>query len=295
MKISSALERIRVPAGRARLALRPEQRPGWRPAGLAKGGAARRLARGVERLAALQERLWAEDRRAVLVVLQGMDAAGKDGVIRHVMSGLNPQGCEVRSFKAPSAEELDHDYLWRVTRALPERGRIGIFNRSHYEEVLVVRVHPELLAAQRLPPGAAGPGTWRRRFREINAFERRLADNGTLVLKFFLHVSREEQRRRFLERIRTPAKNWKFSAADLRERGRWEDYRRAYHAMLAATSTPWAPWHVVPADHKWVTRLLVAEALIGGLEGLGPSFPALSREQRAALREAGRALERPGA
>ena len=218
------------------------------------------LAEGIERLAELQERLYANDRWSVLIVLQAMDAAGKDGVIKHVMSGINPQGCEVHSFKQPSAEELQHDFLWRVAQRLPANGRIGIFNRSHYEEVLTVRVHKELLERQKLPKKLVGKDIWQQRFDDIRAFERHLARNGTLILKFFLNVSREEQRKRFLDRIDEPAKRWKFSMGDVAERKLWAKYMAAYEDMIRQTSTPEAPWFVVPADHKWFTRLVVAGA-----------------------------------
>jgi PPK2 family polyphosphate:nucleotide phosphotransferase len=241
------------------------------------------LAAGVEALAEIQERLWAQDRWALLVVFQAMDAAGKDGAIRHVMSGVNPQGCQVAAFKAPSAEELDHDYLWRCQKHLPERGRIGIFNRSHYEEVLVVRVHPDLLARQKLPPGLVDDGIWERRYRAIRDFERHLGENGMVVRKFFLHVSKEEQRKRFLERIDDPAKNWKFAPGDVAEREHWDDYRRAYENAIRATATPGAPWYVVPADRKWFTRLVVAAALVEALAGLDLALPRLDEAQIAEL------------
>jgi PPK2 family polyphosphate:nucleotide phosphotransferase len=255
-----------------------------------KNRARKLLAEGVEGLTELQDRLYAQDRWAVLLVFQALDAAGKDGAIEHVMSGVNPQGCQVASFKAPSDEELDHDYLWRCQRHLPERGRIGIFNRSYYEEVLVVRVHPEMLERQKLPKGLAGPGIWRRRFGEIRDFERHLGANGTLVRKFFLHVSREEQRRRFLARIEDPAKNWKFSARDVAEREHWDAYQEAYEKAIRATATPEAPWYVVPADHKWFTRLVVAAAVIDALATVDPRYPELSAEARRALEAAGERL-----
>ena len=215
------------------------------------------LAEGIERLAELQERLYANDRWSVLIVLQAMDAAGKDGIIKHVMSGINPQGCEVHSFKQPSAEELQHDFLWRVAQRLPTNGRIGIFNRSHYEEVLTVRVHKELLAREKLPKNLVGKELWQQRFDDIRAFERHLARNGTLILKFFLNVSKDEQRRRFLARIDEPAKRWKFSFADVAERKLWDEYMHAYDDLIRQTSRPEAPWFVVPADNKWFTRLVV--------------------------------------
>jgi PPK2 family polyphosphate:nucleotide phosphotransferase len=241
------------------------------------------LAEGVAALAEWQERLYAADRWSALFIFQAMDAAGKDGAIKHVMSGVNPQGCQVASFKAPTAEELDHDYLWRCQRHLPERGRIGIFNRSYYEEVLVVRVHPEFLDGQRLPSKPSGEALWEERFRQIRQFERHLGTNGTRVVKFFLHVSREEQKKRFLERIERPEKNWKFSAGDVKERGHWKEYMAAYEAMIRKTATPDAPWYVVPADHKWFTRLVVAAAAVDTLGGLDPEYPGISAKQRQEL------------
>ncbi len=248
------------------------------------------LAACVKRLSELQEKLYAHDRWSVLAVFQAMDAAGKDGAIKHAMTGINPQGCQVHSFKAPSAEELDHDFLWRIARALPERGRIGIFNRSHYEEVLVVRVHTEYLQAQRLPDGLAGDKLWQQRFESIVNFERHLARNGTAICKFFLNVSRKEQKKRFLERIDDPAKNWKFSMGDVVDRARWNDYMAAYEDMIRNTSTPQAPWYVLPADHKWFTRLAVVAALIDTMERLNPAFPVLDEAARAKLQSARAAL-----
>jgi PPK2 family polyphosphate:nucleotide phosphotransferase len=234
-----------------------------------------RLQRDIEVLSELQEKLYAQDRWALLLIFQAMDAAGKDSTIKHVMSGVNPQGCQVYSFKAPSDEELDHDFLWRTACRLPERGRIGIFNRSYYEEVLVVRVHPELLARQRLPAGLLTRNIWRERHEDINAFEQYLARNGVVVRKFFLHVSREEQRERFLERLERPAKNWKFSLDDVRERRHWDKYMTAYEDMIRRTSSPHAPWYIVPADHKWFSRLVVVSAIIDTLRSLDLTFPAL--------------------
>jgi PPK2 family polyphosphate:nucleotide phosphotransferase len=257
-----------------------------------KQHAAERLARGIEQLVDLQTRLYAHDRWAVLLIFQAMDAAGKDSAIKHVMSGLNPQGTQVVSFKRPSDEELDHDYLWRAATALPERGRIGIFNRSYYEEVLVVRVHPEVLGRQKLPAPLVTKHLWKERYEDINAFERYLSRNGTRICKFFLHVSKDEQRRRLLQRLDEPSKNWKFELADLDERDRWSDYTRAYERMLSATSTEHAPWLVVPADHKWFTRLAIADAVIEALDGLDLAFPRLSRTQRAALAAGRTRLER---
>jgi len=255
-----------------------------------KTRAQRELARGIERLSALQERLYAQDLWAVLLVFQAMDAAGKDGTIKHVMSGINPQGCQVHAFKSPSAEELDHDFLWRCAVRLPERGRIGIFNRSYYEEVLVVRVHPELLDRERLLDALRGPGLWQQRYEDINAFERHLSRNGTRVLKFFLHVSRGEQRERFLERLDTPDKRWKFSAADVAERGHWGEYQKAYEEMITATATEDAPWYVVPADRKWFARYVVAEVVISELERLRLAFPKVGAAQEKELKRLRAAL-----
>ena len=237
------------------------------------------LSEDVSELSDAQELLYAADSWSVLVVLQAMDAAGKDGTIRHVMSGVNPQGCQVFSFKQPSSEELDHDFLWRCNKALPERGRIGIFNRSYYEEVLVVRVHPEILLHQRIPNGPQGEDLWKARFEDINNFEQHISRNGTKIVKIFLNVSREEQRERFLERIENPEKHWKFSAADVKERAYWDDYMHAYEEMIQATSTEWAPWHVIPADHKWVSRAIVANLLTTTIQNLGMSYPKTSTEK----------------
>ena len=242
-------------------------------------------------LAEVQELLYADDRYALLVVFQAMDAAGKDGTIKHVMSGVNPQGCQVFSFKKPSAEELDHTFLWRYMKCLPERGRIGIFNRSYFEDVLVVKVHPELLETQKLPPGKRGKAFWKARYDDINSFERHLVRNGTVVLKFFLHVSKEEQRKRFLERLTRPDKHWKFSHADLAERAHWDDYVEAYQDAISATSTKWAPWYIVPADNKWATRAIVADIIVSTLKGLDLKYPELDEEQLKVLGEARRQLE----
>jgi PPK2 family polyphosphate:nucleotide phosphotransferase len=239
----------------------------------------------------LQDRLYAQDRWAVLLIFQAMDAAGKDSTIEHVMSGVNPQGCQVFSFKAPSAEELDHDYLWRTVRCLPERGRIGVFNRSYYEEVLVVRVHPEILAKQKLPPELVGKGIWKERFEDINAFERYLSRNGTVIRKFFLHISKEEQKQRFLERLEDPEKHWKFALEDVEKRRHWDDYMKAYEEMLEATSTETAPWYIVPADRKWLMRLAVADLIVETLEGLKLEYPRVSEEKKAELAKARQALE----
>jgi len=257
----------------------------------AKEHAKKTLEGGIVRLAELQEKLYAQDRWAILIILQAMDAAGKDSTIKHVMSGVNPQGCQVNSFKTPSAEELQHDFLWRTTHSLPERGKIGIFNRSYYEEVLAVRVHPELLARERIPAQLVLDNIWKKRFDDINAFEHHLSANGIVVLKFFLHLSKKEQRRRFLERLEEPEKNWKFSMSDVLERQHWEKYMRAYEDMIRNTSTKHAPWHVVPADHKWFARLVVAEATIDALESLDLSFPKIDAERRKELKDARAALE----
>ncbi len=237
------------------------------------------LATGIEALAELQDKLYAQDQWAVLLIFQAMDAAGKDGAIKHVMSGINPQGCQVHSFKAPTSEELDHDFLWRCSKNAPERGRIGIFNRSYYEETLVVRVHPEILQKQKVPRELLTKRLWDERHQDIRSFERYLARNGVLVRKFFLNVSKEEQRRRFLARIDTPEKNWKFSAADAHERGFWDDYQRAYEDTIRQTATEDAPWYVVPADNKWFTRVIVAAAVIDALASLDLAYPEVGEEQ----------------
>lgn len=241
------------------------------------------LGLGVDVLAELQDVLYAQDRWSVLLIFQAMDAAGKDGAIRHVMSGVNPQGCQVYSFKGPSSEDLDHDYLWRCMKCLPERGRIGIFNRSYYEEVLAVRVHPEYLKNQKLPDGLVDKDIWKNRFEEIRNFEQYLTQNGTLVRKFFLHVSKGEQKNRFLERLEDPDKNWKFSANDLGARKYWNDYMDAYEQVIRNTATKYAPWYVVPADNKWFTRVVVASAVIEGLDSLKMSYPKVSKEKRKEL------------
>jgi PPK2 family polyphosphate:nucleotide phosphotransferase len=257
-----------------------------------KEHAQKKLEHGIARLAELQEKLYAQDRWAFLLILQAMDAAGKDSTIKHVMSGVNPQGCQVNAYKTPSAEELEHDFLWRTSRSLPERGKIGIFNRSYYEEVLVVRVHPELLAREKVPGPLVSEDIWQKRFEDINAFERYLSRNGIVVLKFFLHLSKKEQKKRFLERLDAPEKNWKFSVSDALERQHWEKYMRAYEDLIRNTSTKHAPWYVVPADHKWFTRLVVAEATINAMENLDLSFPKMDAEKRKELKAARAALER---
>jgi PPK2 family polyphosphate:nucleotide phosphotransferase len=248
------------------------------------------LAEGMGRLSELQERLYADGRWAVLIVLQGMDAAGKDGVIKHVITGVNPLGCEVHAFKAPSAEELAHNFLWRAGRWLPERGRIGIFNRSHYEEVLVVRVHRELLARQKLPPSVTKKNIWKHRFQDIRTFEHQLARNGTLVLKFHLRISKVEQRKRFLARLDEPAKRWKFSASDIAERKYWDDYMAAYEEMIRETSTDYAPWYVIPADHKHVAWVVVSAAIVEALKALKPTYPKISGKALNELKKSERAL-----
>jgi len=242
------------------------------------------LLQGVQRLRELQDRLYAQDCWSVLLIFQAMDAAGKDGTIKHVMSGINPQGCQVFSFKAPSNEELDHDYLWRAVRALPERGRIGIFNRSYYEEVLVVKVHEELLKAQKLPPSLVTKDIWRERYEDIENFERYLSRNGVIIRKFFLHVSKEEQRQRFLSRLREPEKNWKFSMADAKERNCWDAYQEAYEDAIRHTASDVAPWYVVPADHKWFTRLVVSAAVVDALEELDLTYPVVDAHKREELK-----------
>ena len=262
---------LRVPPG-SEVKLSRDHDPGY-TGPVTRPRAASLLAEGVELLADYQDRLAAQDTFGVLLVLQGIDAAGKDGTIKHVMSGVNPQAVEVRSFKQPSAEELDHDFLWRCQRALPGRGRLGIFNRSHYEEVLVVRVHPALLAAERMP-AVADSEVWKRRYREINDWEHYLVDNGIHVVKVMLNLSKREQAKRFLKRIDHPDKNWKFSPSDVRERHYWDDYQRAFEDMLSHTSTEWAPWYVVPADHKWFTRLATAAILVTALDAVNPRYPA---------------------
>ncbi|MBN8248030.1 MAG: polyphosphate kinase 2 family protein [Verrucomicrobia bacterium] len=248
------------------------------------------LAIGVDALAELQDMLYAQDRWSVLLIFQAMDAAGKDGAIKHVMSGVNPQGCQVFSFKAPTSEDLDHDFLWRCMRCLPERGRIGIFNRSYYEETLVVRVHPELLEHQRLPPALVTRRIWDERFQDIRCVERYLARNGVAICKFFLHVSRKEQKKRFLERVEKPEKNWKFSSADVRERGFWKEYHDAYEDVIRETATPHAPWYVVPADNKWFTRVVVAAAVIETLTRLDLHYPKVGKDKLKQLAAARQSL-----
>jgi PPK2 family polyphosphate:nucleotide phosphotransferase len=288
-RIADFIAPLRVEPGR-KVVLPKDFDPGFCPPGLTKETGQEQLQRGIEVLSEYQDRLAAQDVYGVLFCLQAMDAAGKDGTIRHVMSGVNAQGVHVTSFKVPSVEELDHDYLWRYARALPRRGEIGIFNRSHYEEVLVVRVHPEVLGRQNLPVHAH-EGIWKRRYDEINNWERYLVDNGIAVVKVFLNVSSDEQRRRFLERIDHPHKNWKFSAADIAERQHWDAYQAAYSEMLSHTSTPWAPWYVVPADRKWFMRMCAAAILGHTLISIDPHYPTVSPEVRHQLAAARAELE----
>jgi PPK2 family polyphosphate:nucleotide phosphotransferase len=292
------IDLFRVPSGKTvRL---KDYNPGWKQTDefkdfgkdALKERAKQVLEQNLADLGEAQSLLYADDRYAVLIVLQAMDAAGKDGTIKHVMSGVNPQGCQVFSFKKPSAEELDHNFLWRYMRCLPERGRIGIFNRSYYEDVLVVKVHPELLGRQ-LPreKEKIGKKFWEARYEDINGFERHLVRNGTLILKFFLNVSKDEQKRRFLERLDRPEKNWKFSPSDMAERGFWDKYMEAYEDALGATSAEWAPWYVIPADHKWVTRAVVADIITTAIRGLDLKYPEVTAEQRKRLAEARKNLD----
>jgi len=256
-----------------------------------KNDALEELGADIQELMKLQDVLYAQDSYALLIVIQGMDASGKDSAIKHIMSGVNPQGCQVTSFKAPSAEELDHDYLWRCMQAVPERGNIGIFNRSHYEEVLVVRVQPELLQKQKLPAPALKGDIWKRRFKDINNYEKYLANNGIVILKFFLNVSRREQKRRFLQRIDQPDKNWKFSFDDVAKRGDWKAYQKAYEDILSNTSKPWAPWFVIPADHKWFSRAAIANIVVKKLQELKLRYPEMAAEKKKDLQKAKQMLE----
>ncbi len=289
-QIAKFIEGLRVTPG-SRVTLAKDFDPGFKGPFVKKKDGSELLRRGVEILAEYQGRLAAQDTYGVLVVLQALDAAGKDGTIRHVMSGVNPQGVNVHSFKVPSAEELAHDYLWRCAKRLPARGEIGIFNRSHYEEVLVARVHPENLDRQRLPSRSKGPGVWKRRYREINDWERYLSDNGFVIVKMFLNLSKEEQRIRFLKRIDQPEKNWKFSASDARERARWDDYQKASSDMLSNTSTHWAPWYVIPADHKWYARICASAILADTLMSINPQYPTVSEKAERELQVARKELE----
>ena len=295
-----AIEHFRVPAGKE-VDLK-DYDPGWVPKWAKtkedkegkkamKRQALDILEENKQKLANVQELLWASDTYSMLIILQGMDAAGKDGVISHVMSGVNPQGCQVSGFKTPSQEELNHDFLWRYAKVLPERGRIGIFNRSYYEDVLIVKVRPEVLETQKLPPGPRDESFWSQRYDDINAFERHLERNGTVILKFFLNVSKERQRQRLLKRLETPDKYWKFSFTDVSEREKWNQYMKTYEEVLNQTSTKWAPWYVIPADKKWVTWASVSEILTSQIEDLGLKYPVLNKEQTTAYREAKAKLE----
>ena len=280
---------LRVPPGK-KIDLRRDFNPGATGTLDSKIEATERLAEGLDLLVDYQDRLFSQDVFGVLLVLQGIDAAGKDGTVKHMMSGVNPQGVVVESFKQPSADELAHDFLWRYQARLPDRGRIGIFNRSHYEEVLVVRVHPELLEAERLPPSMRSGEVWKERYRQINDWEHHLSDNGIMVVKVFLNLSKDEQARRFLQRIDDPKKNWKFSPSDVYERQYWDEYQSAFEEMLNHTSTEWAPWHVVPADHKWFTRLATAGVLISALADIDPQYPAVAPEVLEEMAKARRSL-----
>jgi PPK2 family polyphosphate:nucleotide phosphotransferase len=292
-RIEDLIEKLIVPPGK-KVDLRKDYDPAFKADYLDKQEAEGLLAEGIQRLAEFQDKLYAQDNYSLLIVLQALDAAGKDGTIKHVMTGLNPQGTQVTSFKAPSAEEMNHDYLWRHVKALPQRGQIGIFNRSYYEELLIARVHPNILAAAKIPAALKDKKIWTRRFAEINNFEKFLVDNGTVVLKLFLNVSKEEQGRRFMERITLPEKNWKFSAADLAERDCWDDYQAAYEDVFNHTSTEWAPWYVLPADHKWFTRLAAAGVIYATLDGLGLAYPTVNEQQTQALAAAKVKLEAQG-
>ena len=283
--LEKLVNELKVPPGR-KIDLQKEYDPGSVDDSITKQNAQKKLETGIQNLAEQQDKLYAQNTFALLINLQAMDAAGKDSTIKHVMSGVNPQGVQVKSFKVPSAEELDHDYLWRNFKELPNRGHIGIFNRSYYEEVLAVRVHPEFLDRQQLPPYLKGSDIWERRYEEINNFEKYLTNNGIVVLKFFLNVSKEMQKKRFLERVEQPEKNWKFSAADILERQHWDAYMEAYEEMFNHTSTPWAPWYIIPADHKWFTRFAVVSVINHTLEGLKLSYPEVSPEQKTALLKA---------
>jgi PPK2 family polyphosphate:nucleotide phosphotransferase len=289
-RLAEAIAPLRVAPG-TKVDLAKDFDPGYKAGFVKKSDGDELLAEGVRLLDEYQERLAAQDRYGLLVVLQALDTGGKDGTIRHVMSGVNPQGVRVTSFKQPSAEELDHDYLWRYARALPRRGEIGIFNRSHYEELLVVRVHPEILEGEKLPTESARDGLWKRRYRQINDWERYLTENGICIVKLLLNLSKEEQRERFLRRIDLPDHNWKFSPADIKERAFWDDYQHAFSEMLSHTSTEWAPWHVIPADRKWFARIAVSAVIANSLIDLDPQFPKVDDEQRARLAEIRTELE----
>ncbi len=294
MRIAKFIEPFRVAPGRT-VTLAEDFDPRYQDGLAGKANGRAFVEEGIALLSSLQDRLAAQNTWGLLVVLQALDAAGKDGTIRHVMSGVNPQGVKVSSFKVPSTEELDHDYLWRYGKQLPARGQIGIFNRSHYEEVLVVRVHPENLDRQRVPETAKGADVWKRRYREINDWERYLQDNGIKVVKLFLNVSKDEQRARFLKRIEVPEKNWKFSPADVAERGRWDDYQHAFSEMLSHTSTEWAPWYVIPADRKWFARAAASAVIVDALAGIDPQYPVVAEEVRRQLARVKSELEAEGA
>ncbi|HEY9639362.1 MAG TPA: polyphosphate kinase 2 family protein [Coleofasciculaceae cyanobacterium] len=281
---------LQVPPSK-KISLRKDYDPDYTASYSNKADAAGKLQEDIEALAKYQDILYAQNTYALLILFQAMDAAGKDGTIKHVMSGVNPQGCQVFNFKAPSSEELDHDYLWRCFRALPERGRIGIFNRSYYEEVLVARVHPEILERQQLPDRLKDKHIWNRRFEEINNFEKYLVNNGIIVLKFFLNVSKEVQKKRFLDRIQLSEKNWKFSESDAKERAFWDDYMNAYEDVFNHTSTEWAPWYIIPADHKWFTRLAVATVIVNQLKALNLKYPTVNEAHKQELVEAKALLE----
>jgi len=288
MKTDKLASTFRVDSGK-RFSLKdfdPADTGHWR----SKEHAQEALQQSIQRMAELQDKLYAQNRWAVLLIFQAMDAAGKDGVIKHVMSGVNPQGCQVFSFKAPSDLELQHDFLWRTTRCLPERGHIGIFNRSYYEEVLVVRVHPEILKGEKTPETLIGKNIWEERFEDIRSFERHMARSGTVIRKFFLHVSKKEQRRRFLARLDEPEKNWKFSAADIRERQCWDAYQEAYEEMIRNTTSEHAPWYVVPADNKWFTRLVASTVIVSTLESLDLAYPKVDEAKRKELEAAKKQL-----
>ncbi len=291
-KLDDLIRPFIVPPGH-KISLAKDHDPAYKAHYLKKSEAESELQEGIEALAKYQDMLYAQNTYALLIIFQAMDAAGKDSTIKHVMSGINPQGCQVHSFKVPAGEELDHDYLWRCSKALPERGQIGIFNRSFYEEVLVTRVHPDILEQRQLPPGLINKHIWAHRFEEINNFEKYLTSNGTIILKFFLNVSKEEQKKRFLERIDLPEKNWKFSVNDAKERMLWHDYMVAYEEMFNHTSTEWAPWYVIPADHKWFTRLVVADIIYSRLKELNLSYPKVSEAKHEELLQAKVILEIP--
>jgi PPK2 family polyphosphate:nucleotide phosphotransferase len=284
------IDRLIVPSGKT-ISLAKDYDPAYKINDLAKENANELLQEAIAQMTELQDKLYAQNTYGVLIVFQALDAAGKDGTIKHVMSGINPEGCDVHSFKTPSAEELNHDYLWRAAKVLPERGRISIFNRSYYEEVLVVRVHPDFLAKQKIPGKDQGKNLWKKRFEQINNFEKYLVDNGIIVLKFFLNLSKDEQKKRFLQRIDLPEKNWKFSVNDLKERGFWDDYMNAYEDMFNNTSTPWAPWHIIPANRKWVTHLSVSSVICEKLESLKLAYPTVSEDFKQELLKAKQSLK----